>query len=369
MSVRVLVVDDDERVLRTFSRNLSLIGYIVLTAANGQDALQLYEREQPDIALVDVRMPLLDGFGVLQSIRQQDGEAEVILVTGHGDMDMAIEALRAGASDFVPKPVNQLILEAALRRAEERLRLKRELSAARAALQQYSAELEIRNAELDAFAHTVAHSLRNPLTLVIGLAELLLRNNVEMAAEKRAHHLDNIAQSAHKMNHTVEGLLLLAGVRKAMVEMGPLNMAVIVDHVMARVAHLVDGSGATVTLPSSWPLAVGYAPWVEEVWDNYASNALKYGGRPPQVELGWDVSAGAGMIRFWVRDSGPGIAAADQSRLFVPFVRLNQVGGSGHGLGLSIVRQIVDKIGGEVGVESAPGQGSRFWFTLPAAER
>jgi two-component system NtrC family sensor kinase len=134
MDQRVLVVDDDARVRRTFSRNLKLEGYSVLTAADGQEALEAYAQERPDIALVDVRMPHLDGFQVLEAIRTQDAEAEVILVTGHGDMDTAIEALRLGASDFISKPVERRALEAALRRAQKRLRMKKELTAAREAL-------------------------------------------------------------------------------------------------------------------------------------------------------------------------------------------------------------------------------------------
>ncbi len=141
---QILVVDDDARVLDTFSRNLNLAGYPVITASNGQAALETYREAHPDITLVDVRMPYMDGFEVLRAIRERDPEAEVILVTGHGDMEMAIAALREGASDFIPKPVEQATLNAALRHAKERLRLKRELRAAQAALRRAHDELEVR---------------------------------------------------------------------------------------------------------------------------------------------------------------------------------------------------------------------------------
>jgi two-component system NtrC family sensor kinase len=131
MDTKVLVVDDDARVLETFSRNLSMTGYAVLTALEGEQAVRLYDQRRPDIVLADVRMPNLDGFGVLEAIRARDPDAEVILVTGHGDMEMAIDALRAGASDFIPKPVDQLVLMAALQRAHDRLRLKQALHRAR----------------------------------------------------------------------------------------------------------------------------------------------------------------------------------------------------------------------------------------------
>jgi two-component system sensor histidine kinase/response regulator len=100
------------------------------------------------------------------------------------------------------------------------------------------------------------------------------------------------------------------------------------------------------------------------VWANYISNAIKYGGRPPHIELG-ATAQDDGMVRFWVRDNGAGLTPEEQTRLFIPFTRLDQVQVKGHGLGLSIVRRIVGKLGGQVGVESQVGQGSVFSFTLP----
>jgi signal transduction histidine kinase len=109
---------------------------------------------------------------------------------------------------------------------------------------------------------------------------------------------------------------------------------------------------------------MGHGPWVEQVWINYISNALKYGGSPPYVELG-AAAQSDGMVRFYVHDNGQGISPEEQAQLFQEFIRLGQTRAGGHGLGLSIVRRIVEKLGGEVGVESEIGQGSIFSFTLP----
>ena len=103
------------------------------------------------------------------------------------------------------------------------------------------------------------------------------------------------------------------------------------------------------------------------MWVNYLSNGIKYGGRPPRVELGATVQPD-GMVRFWVRDNGPGILLEEQARLFTLFTRLDQVQVKGHGLGLSIARRIVEKLGGQVGTESEIGQGSVFSFTLPGVD-
>jgi signal transduction histidine kinase len=143
-------------------------------------------------------------------------------------------------------------------------------------------------------------------------------------------------------------------------------MASIVAEVEQRLADLIDEYQAEVLVPASWPVALGHAAWVEEIWVNYMSNALQYGDRPPRVELGADKAIVEGRIRFWIRDNGPGLTPEDQARLFKPFPQLSRAR-LGHGLGLAIVRRIVEKLGGQVGVESdgVPGHGCLFSFSLP----
>jgi PAS domain S-box-containing protein len=237
------------------------------------------------------------------------------------------------------------------------------------ALRQYAAELEARNEELDAFAHTVAHDLKNPLGILIGYSEILGDEEYRptLSAKKMNKYLQAIARNGRKMSRIVNELLLLAGLRQTEVEMGPLDMAAIMTEVQQRLAGMIEEHHAEVTLPDTWPEALGYGPWVEEVWVNYLDNAIKYGGRPPRVELG-GTEQPDGLRRFWVRDNGHGLTPEEQSRLFTPFTRLEQVRVKGHGLGLSIVRRIVEKLGGEVGVESEEGKGSVFSFTLPGEE-
>jgi signal transduction histidine kinase len=234
------------------------------------------------------------------------------------------------------------------------------------ALRQYTVELETQNAELDAFAHTVAHDLKNPLTALIGFSGLLEGRFTKMSEEKLRHNLQIIGQNGRKMRNIIDELLLLASVRKVEeVETGPLDMVRIADEAQGRLADPIAEQQAEIIAPDSWPVALGYGPWVEEVWVNYLSNALKYGGQPPRVELG-AMQQDDGAVRFWVRDNGPGLALEEQAQLFTPFTRLHQARAKGHGLGLSIVQRIVEKLGGQVGVESTPGQGSTFFFTLPA---
>jgi PAS domain S-box-containing protein len=235
------------------------------------------------------------------------------------------------------------------------------------ALVQYAAELQARNEELDAFAHTAAHDLKNPLGLIIGYAEVLRLDHADLPPEDVEKYVGAIARNGQRMSRIIDELLLLSGVRQVEIELEPLDMASIVTEAQQRLVDIIEEYQAEIIVPDTWPAALGYGPWIEEIWANYINNAIKYGGRPPRVELGAGASSGD-HVRFWVRDNGPGIAPEKQGRLFTPFTRLDQVRAEGHGLGLSIVRRIVGKLGGEVGVESEIGQGSTFMFTLPAAD-
>ena len=236
-----------------------------------------------------------------------------------------------------------------------------------AELRRTNVELQMHNADLDAFAHTVAHGLKNPINMIMGYAELLAQDDADLRVDQRQKSLEAIARTARKLNNIVDELLLLASVRSIDAPRMPLDMAEIVAGARQHVMDLVVQYQAELTLPSTWPAAYGYAPWVEEIWANYLSNAIKYGGQPPRVELGGEAQAN-GTARFWVRDNGAGLTDDQRVQLFRPFVQLAQTQARGYGLGLSIVQRIVEKLGGKVGVDSSgvPGQGCLFHFTLPA---
>lgn len=233
-------------------------------------------------------------------------------------------------------------------------------------VEHYCAELEARNQDLAAFAHTVAHDLKDPLSVVTGFSAVLRDEFAAMPDEERKRYLTYITRGGFKMARIIHELLLLAEVREEDVERDPLDMADIVAEAQKHLHHMIDEYQAEIIIPDSWPVVLGYAPWVEEVWVNYISNAIKYGGTPPRVELGATAQSD-GQVRCWVRDDGTGISLDDRGRLFTPFTRFSPRHASGHGLGLSIVKRIVEKLGGQVGVESRAGQGSTFHFTLPAA--
>ena len=239
-----------------------------------------------------------------------------------------------------------------------------DLQDSNAQLREQITTLEGRNSELEDYAHMVAHDLKEPLTVLMLTADLI--NNIpNLCSNEFRECLLTLRSTAYEMKSIIKSLLLFSEVSKAEVPRGTVCMNRVVANVRARLSHMIQERQAQLILPEAWPDAVGYEPWIEEVWANLLSNALKYGGCPPRVELGASARSD-GMLLFWTRDNGPGIPPETRTRLFRREGPINRLGHSGEGLGLPIVYNIVEKLGGQVGVESEAGQGSLFFFTLPA---
>ncbi len=321
-----------------------------------------------DAVLLDLSLPDSQGLDTLAQVQAKALGVPIIVSTGLDDESAAIEAVRQGAQDYLVKGrLDSDLLARSIRYAVERKQ-------GEETLRRYAAELQVRNEELDAFAHTVAHDLKSLASVMVGFAETLASEGLGMPEEELREYLRIMARNGRKMSNVIDALLLLARVRKMEAHLQPLDMASIVAEAQQRLATMMGEYQVEIVLPDTWPVALGYGPWVEEVWVNYLSNAIKYGGRPPRVELGADPIAPSPRraggtdgeyVRFWVRDNGPGLTPEQCARLFTPHVRLDQVEIKGHGLGLAIVRGIIEKLGGQVEVASQVGQGSVFAFTLP----
>jgi signal transduction histidine kinase len=369
----LLIVDDTPANLRLLSTMLTEQGYKVRSVINGPMALTATQAAPPDLILLDITMPEMSGYEVCQQLKanEQTCDIPIIFISALDEVEDKVHAFIAGGVDYITKPFQ---VEEVLMRVETHLtlrQLQKALQTQNTQLQQEICERQRAEEErekliqeLDAFAHTVAHDLKGPLSYVIGYTELLKDEGNE---EARQSYIAAIIKGAHKMNNIIKELLLLAKMRRTEVSLRPLPMAEIVQEALHRFVFVIQEEQAEVILPPDWPPALGYGPWVEEVWSNYISNALKYGGRPPQLELGGELQPD-GMVRFWVKDNGRGLSLEEQAKLFTPFVRLDEVRAEGHGLGLSIVQRIVEKLGGTVGVTSWPGAGSSFSFTLLVAK-
>ena len=226
------------------------------------------------------------------------------------------------------------------------------------------AELAERNAELDAYARTIAHDLKSPLGLINGYAELVAEYDLPPMGQA---HLDIIRATVGRMEEMIEQLLLLAQLRDVMQTAVSVEVLPLVYAVISRFTDQIEAHKIFIHVDRNLPPLRGHAPWLEEVFANLIGNAIKYiGSDNPEPLIHIRASMNGSMVRYEICDNGLGIKPADQSKLFDMFTRFHRQEASGTGLGLPIVQRIVRKLGGEVGVESEPGRGSTFWFTLPA---
>jgi signal transduction histidine kinase len=239
-------------------------------------------------------------------------------------------------------------------------------------------DLEQKNAELNAFGHTVAHDLKNPLMVINVSIESLIKELSGTGSIKQKKMMTFIQSSTNHMVNIIESLLLFAGIRKINEkDFSVFPISQCVDAALKRLEYNIEANHVSIIKIDIWPSAFGYAPWITEVWVNYINNAIKYGGDKsmqisPEIELGFDmmkIEQGSNQqyVRFWVKDNGGGIPEDKAITLFQEFSRLHSTQYEGHGLGLSIVKSVTEKLGGTVGVQRNKDRGSCFFFTLPTS--
>jgi signal transduction histidine kinase len=364
---QILIIVESSNSLGVLPDYLKGFGYKITTTNNGETALTTAEYIIPDIILLDVKLSGMDGFETCRQLKANKvtREIPIIFITAQTSTVDKLRGFALGAVDYITRPIQSEEVLARLRTHLTIQHLRKQLQEQNIHLQEEIAEREKLIEELDAFAHTVAHDLKNPLGATISYAQFLKKYCTSMSVEELQKYADNVMRNGQKMGNIIDELLLLASVRKEEIALTPVDLGDVVIEAQSRLTHLIEEYQAEIVMPDDWPETWGYGPWIEEVLTNYLSNAIKYGGRPPRVEVGATPYTD-GTVLCWVRDNGLGLTAEQRARLFIPFTRLNQVSAKGHGLGLSIVQRIVEKLGGQVAVESeGHGRGSVFSFTLP----
>jgi len=221
--------------------------------------------------------------------------------------------------------------------------------------------------ELDAYADNVAHDLRNPIGVIVGFGGLLDMNLSNTLDTESRSYLNNMLAAADKMNDIVESLLTLARARREEILPQVVNMEAVLNEALKRVQPVISQQNVIVERRGTLPEAMGNEAWLEDAFVNYISNGIKYGGNPARIIIG-ATQQDDGFVCYWVQDNGRGLNPEETQLLFKKFERLGQQKIEGHGLGLTIVKTIIEKLGGTVQVESSGvvGEGSTFSFTLRA---
>jgi len=360
---RVLIIDDEEVVLDACAQILRDREYSVDTATDGSAGLDRLGEFRPDLVFVDLKMPGLSGFEVLERIRAIDPGIVSIVITGYGTLSSAVEAMQKGAYDFLPKPFTPDEFRMVTARGLERRRLQREAARLR----------RERDLLREQFASIVSHELKAPLSAVQQHLMVLAHDLGGILSETQRQRLD-------RLQGRIADLLALIStwVRAISTDMEglrasfrPVDLAVVIGKALDSVGVLAARKDITVetSLPGSPPLVEGDAGTLTEAVVNLLSNAIKYSRQGSRVLV--TASATDHRIAIAVRDFGVGIPADELPLISGGLYRgaAGTAGETGSGLGLAITRRIVEAHGGTLTVESAVGEGSTFTITLPEEVR
>ena len=367
---RVLLVDDEIDFLSSLAQRLELRGLPVLTAGSGFEALEILDREPQDVVVLDVRMPGMDGIETLRRIKDRHPQVQVVMLTGHADLESSIEGMRFGFFDYLTKPVKlaqlvEKIDEAFSRRRGEEVAGRETFTDK---LQEHMIVAD-RLASLGELAASIAHEINNPLA-VISEAAGWLRSRAdcdELSAEElRAslgRALDKIESAVDRAARISRNFLHFARAPDAVVRATDLGaLASEVRELMWRAAA-ADNNEVVVTRAEGADLTVETDPYqLRQVLLNLVTNAVQAVAHGGRVEIA--VDGARDQVTMAVIDDGPGIPDEHIERIFEPFFTTKEAG-HGTGLGLSVSRGIVEKLGGRIEVESRPGAGCTFRVVVP----
>lgn len=382
MEERVLVVDDEKEIRDFLLKALSIVGnFEVDSAIDGEDALKKIEQEKFDLVLTDLKMPKIDGIKLIKEISQRKPEILTVLITGHGTIDSAIEAMKQGASDYITKPLNidEMILR--LKKVlEEKQRFLR--------MKDYIDQLERANKELkridqvkSEFVSIASHELRTPLASIKNAIQLILKGKTGEINETQNKFLTMADRNINRLTNILNNLLDLSRIEsgKINVKFQNLQLNNLIELTVISMRPQADEKSIIIELdiPQSLPSVYGDPEKIEQILINLLGNAIKFtpeGGKiqisaKPFYEEG-DPDHGK-MISISVKDTGPGISKEHLGAIFEKFYQVEDSihrSASGTGLGLAITKGLVEAHYGKIWVESEVGKGSTFFFTLPVFE-
>ncbi|HWP18014.1 MAG TPA: ATP-binding protein [Burkholderiaceae bacterium] len=380
--VNILLVDDEPANLLSLTALLEPLGQRLVQANSGAEALRHVLDQDFAVILLDVRMPGMDGIETASLIRarKRSQATPIIFLTGMDSApDRVFQGYSAGAVDYLTKPVVPVILRAKveafieLERARARLRAEvqereraaSELAALNRLLEERNRQLADANAELDAFCGAVSHDLRAPLAHVEGFLELLEISAKDKLGTKEREYVHVMRDTTQRMRQLISDFLHFARMGTSDVQAGMVDMDAVVAEALEDLGPMPEGREIRLDI-APLPPARGDARLLKQVWINLLSNAVKYSNMrdPAVVEVRGEIEAQRVVYR--VRDNGIGFDMARAERLFSAFFRLHTPGQfEGVGIGLALVKRLVERHGGHVGAQSAPGQGATFWFALP----
>lgn len=353
----ILIVDDEEIIRDLCSRALK--DYRTLQAENGKEALKVLERQEIDLVLVDIMMPVMNGLDLLLQAKERDPAQLVIVMTGYADKDIILRALKANADDFIQKPINLLQLKSAISKALEKKALRREL-----------VQLKQLDRIKSDFLGLISHKLRTPTTSISLFIQNLASGAVDTDDEGFVETLKAIREESDYLAYLIQDLLYYSDIILQDNEGKAANedLKEIAMSVLAEKRSLLEQKGLTLQccLAGNWPTVVVDRRRISFALNALLDNAIKFTPRGGEITLSGEI--GEKELALKIADNGPGISPEEAAKVFEKFYqvdphRTGQI--RGFGLGLFYARQFIRDHGGSIHLDTLPGEGTSVTIQLP----
>jgi len=368
--LKILVVDDEPgirsgvtRILGNFSVTYPFMDedftFEILEAPSGEEAIDLIEKNKPDIVLLDNKLPGIQGVDVLDYIRKKNLDIVVAMITSYASLDVAVRATRNGASDFIPKPFTPQELKSSIENITKQLYLKRITHR----LNEEGKKIRYQ------FLSVLSHELKAPLNAIEGYLRMMQEKQYGENIDDYSVPIDRSLQRIQGMRNLIMDLLDFTKIRleKREEKLQPVNLADAVADSVATIQPYAIQMEVRIDVIKKADAIINADPEdIAIIFNNLISNAVKYNRREGKVEITIDKTPGEAVVIF--SDTGIGIRPEDRESLFTEFVRIKRdetKNITGSGLGLSIVKKVVDLYKGTISVESIPEKGSIFTVRLP----
>jgi signal transduction histidine kinase len=363
----LLIVDDEPASMRALCDTLEYEGYQTYGFTSPAEALAAMRERSFDLLLADLQMPGTNGIDLMKSAQLLDPTLVAVIMTGHGALETAIAAMKAGALDYIQKPIKLATTLPVLERALAVRQLRIEKKRLEESVRERTEELKIANRELEAFSYSVSHDLRAPLRAVSVFTQALLSDHTGDLNDEGKRLLQNVNAGAAHMDRLITDLLRLAQLNRQPLHKQPTRFGDLASKVIDGMTHERAGRDIEFVIADfpTWQVDAGL---IQQVLVNLISNAIKFTREreKARIEIGYRMD-GSTLVCF-VKDNGVGFNMKYMNKLFGVFQRLHSADQfEGTGVGLSIVRRIVERHGGKVWVDGQQDQGATFFFSIPDA--
>jgi len=363
----ILVIDDTPENLRLLMGILTKQGYKIRPITSGKNALEVARREPPDLILLDILMPDMDGYSVCQQLQADENlkDIPVIFISALNETFDKVKGFAVGGVDYISKPFQ---IEEVLARVENQLRiqsLQKQLKEKNYLLEKLNQNLINSNRELKQFAHIVSHDLQQPLQCIIGYTQLLEYQQQDLLNQEGKLLINKILNSGRWMQKLISNLLDYASLENQGKNFTTIDCNQVLNQVLNNLQVKINERGANI-IYGSLPTVMGNETLLIQLLQNLLDNALKFARPEVPLEIKITVAENEEEWLFGVHDNGVGIDPENFEGIFQIFQRFNKdKNKSGNGIGLATCKKIVELHGGKIWVESHLGLGTVFYLTIP----